>query len=192
MRSNRKRFIKESKTNSIYDMIAAIENRIDELEDMDFYGEDYFESYKNIRESSKKKLTTVVSRAEWGKLRVFLKKNKIEYNPSEYGKDIHVQVWVDNDERKAVDDFLDTLDESYRRRGKRPMKENVSIEQIYDDVIEFFDAQGWDTYDDRVRSYASAVADHLYYEPDYRYPETLIQWLKDTRMNCPEEIEWMD
>lgn len=113
-----KKLVKESK-GSTYDMINAIEDRIEELES--FYDEDLFDESTHIKESdSKKWLNTEVTEDEYKLLKKFLVDNNIKHEASGAYNMIHVEVYVDEYEKKKVNDFLNTLDEGYHpRRTKR-------------------------------------------------------------------------
>lgn len=60
-------------------------------------------------ENEKRWMCCEVSRTDWEKLRIFLKKNGIKYEPSECYTRIHVEVFVNNLERDMIDQFIDTL-----------------------------------------------------------------------------------
>lgn len=57
----------------------------------------------------KKYRNTEVTVAEAEALRIFLKENDIEYEPSQVGDLIHFEILCDNDEMFAINDFIDTL-----------------------------------------------------------------------------------
>lgn len=42
-------------------------------------------------------------------LRIFLKQNEIEYEPSQCDGMIHFEILCDDDEKDAINDFIDTL-----------------------------------------------------------------------------------
>ena len=62
-------------------------------------------------ESDKRWLNTEVTKDEYKKLKKFLVDNNIKHEASGAYNMIHVEVYVDEYEKKKVDDFLDTLDE---------------------------------------------------------------------------------
>lgn len=57
----------------------------------------------------KKYRNTEVTVAEAEALRIFLKENDIEYEPSQCGELIHFEILCDNDEMYAINDFIDSL-----------------------------------------------------------------------------------
>jgi hypothetical protein len=57
----------------------------------------------------KKYRSTEVNTVEAEALRIFLKENDIEYEPSQCGELIHFEILCDNDEAQAINDFIDTL-----------------------------------------------------------------------------------
>lgn len=57
----------------------------------------------------KKYRSTEVNVVEAEALRIFLKENEIEYEPSQCGELIHFEILCDDDEVQAINDFIDTL-----------------------------------------------------------------------------------
>lgn len=71
---------------------------------------------RSMKESADRKwLNTELSKEEFAKLRTFLKSRGIKYEPSEAGNLVHVEIYCNSNECKEINDFIDTLDESYRR-----------------------------------------------------------------------------
>lgn len=69
-----------------------------------------------MKESADRKwLNTELSKEEFAKLRTFLKSRGIKYEPSEAGNLVHVEIYCNSNECKAINDFINTLNESYRR-----------------------------------------------------------------------------
>lgn len=92
------------------------------IELKNYYDEDLFDESVRMGESSDKKwLNTEVTKDEYKLLKKFLVDNNIKHEASGAYNMIHVEVYVDEYEKKKVNDFLDTLDEGChsKRRGKR-------------------------------------------------------------------------
>ncbi len=53
--------------------------------------------------------SVTLEKPEAAKLKAFLRKEKIKYEPSEYGEKIHFSVFVDSGELKKCSDFLESL-----------------------------------------------------------------------------------
>lgn len=109
----RKRMMREAK-GSGYDMLAAFEDKLEDLEDS-FYDE----SLRMDESDDKKWLNTEVTKDEYKKLKKFLVDNGIKHEASGAYNLIHVEVYVDEYEKKKINDFIDTLDEGCYGKGKR-------------------------------------------------------------------------
>lgn len=57
----------------------------------------------------KKYRSTEVTVNEAEALRIFLKENEIEYEPSQCGDLIHFELLVTDEETEMINDFIDTL-----------------------------------------------------------------------------------
>lgn len=90
------------------EMMEYVTVRFEDGEDFDFV-----ESVRRtVKESSNKKwLNTEVTKEEYKKLKKFLVDNGIKHEASGAYNLIHVQVYVDEYEKKKLNDFLDTLDD---------------------------------------------------------------------------------
>ena len=71
---------------------------------------------------SRKWVNTEVSKAEWNKLRKYLKEKGYKYEPSEAGSMVHVEVQLNDAEIKEVNKFIDTLDDVDASCGKKSIK----------------------------------------------------------------------
>ena len=71
---------------------------------------------------SRKWVNTEVSKAEWNKLRKYLKEKGYKYEPSEAGSMVHVEVQLNDAEIKEVNKFIDTLDDVDASCGKKSVK----------------------------------------------------------------------
>ena len=85
--------------------------------------------------------------------------------------------------------------------GKRRIKESeYNMSDKTDDyfytekaVTDFFNKKGWDTTNNEVKNYIGGVCDILEYDPDWiEGIYTLDDWYRDTKLNYPEDIEWLD
>ena len=87
--------------------------------DEQVHEDDVQESFRiREKESDKKWLNTEVTKDEYKKLKKFLVDNNIKHEASGAYNMIHVEVYVDEYEKKKVNDFLDTLDEGCHGRRK--------------------------------------------------------------------------
>lgn len=82
---------------------------------------------------SRKWVNTEVSKAEWNKLRKYLKEKGYKYEPSEAGSMVHVEVQLNDAEIKEVNKFIDTLDDVDASCGKKSVKASTynSIELTF-------------------------------------------------------------
>jgi hypothetical protein len=71
---------------------------------------------------SRKWVNTEVSKAEWNKLRKYLKEKGYKYEPSEAGSMVHVEVQLNDAEIKEVNKFIDSLDDVDASCGKKSIK----------------------------------------------------------------------
>lgn len=51
----------------------------------------------------------VLNPTDFEVFRVFLKENHIQYEPSGYGKNIYVSMYVNKEQYTAIDNFLETM-----------------------------------------------------------------------------------
>ena len=60
-------------------------------------------------------------------------------------------------------------------------------------VYDFFSKKCWDTNIPEVANYAEGVIELLELDPEFAIGEyTMRDWYKDTQIDYPEEIEWLD
>lgn len=76
-------------------------------------------------DGGRKWVNTEVSKAEWNKLRKFLKANGYKFEPSEAGSMVHVECYLNGEEIKEVNDFIDTLDDVKSACGKKSVKSST-------------------------------------------------------------------
>lgn len=86
--------------------------------DEDVHEDELGESLKLREAKDKKWLNVEVTKDEYKELKKFLVDHNIKHEASGAYNLIHVEVYVDEYERKQVDDFLDTLDEGCHGRRK--------------------------------------------------------------------------
>lgn len=86
----------------------------------------------HIKESnvSRKWVNTELPKADWEKLRKFVKEQGYKYEASGAGNLVHVEMYLSSDEMKKVNDVIDQIDdgtyESYNRRANKSyIKENA-------------------------------------------------------------------
>lgn len=113
----------------------------------------------NAARNERRWLNTELSRSEAVQLKKFLDQNGIKYEASDasvIGRKItHFEIFVNNDERYMIDDFIDSIDEQNvnssksvkcSTRRKRPIKAAESYGWVVDED------EAWDAYEFAINS----------------------------------------
>ena len=134
---------------------------------------------------------------------------RVWYNPYLLEPDeedyVEVEADTDDDARRRVSskgyvtsvEEIESLTNSYNKDvncRKNYFKEDTDL---YHDatkaVYDFFSRKGWDTNIPKVANYAEGVIELLELDPEFATGEyTMSDWYKDTQINYPEDIEWLD
>lgn len=93
-------------------------------------------------DKNKRWLNTEVTKDEYKKLKKFLVDNGIKHEASGAYNLIHVEVYVDEYEKKKVNDFIDKINESYRSKKKTKNESYKSLKDWDNEANSFM----WDFY----------------------------------------------
>lgn len=128
---------------------------------------------------------------------LYIGKNHKEYEAefTKY-KDGRYEMMLYNINPTGEDYDLD-IDEGCHKKSSKNKKRKVVKEDLYHDaqkeVYDFFRKKQWDLNIPEVANYAEGVVELLELDPEFADGTyTMRDWYKDTQINYPEDIEWLD
>lgn len=174
--------LKEDKNNDMYYRLSYIDDTDKLIKDFNRRWEDFKNTSTESFNAHVKNNAQELRDKVWDALNTLIRATKA----TKLGEAVNENYW---------DDYQEYLKnpESHPEIAKYVVTPEMWKEEARHTIEYFFKQKGWDTSLPEVQNYIDAVNDHLDMDPDWKEGEyTLFDWYKDTKMNNPEDIEWLD